>query len=166
MSDRFPIDCNGKTVHMSLLTAGVKRQFVNWLKSQMMLDAQQWMDPLTYKSFLMSLATDPRADSDKDTTLFWSALPSEPVAKSLSTQAGTIKLNRLLFGADVAHLNDDQLWTWLKAKDVDGSDYEIAWQLVFAEAHPKANPQPKGESQTQLSDTSASQTDMPNSPAP
>ena len=132
------------TLRMGELTAGVKEAFVRWLKPRLLADAFGWMTAAEYRAFRQEVTAG---------GVYWTTHPSAAVATALSTQEGSVQLNRLLFGEAVADWSDEFLWAMLKAKDANPeSDYRVAFDLVWDAADPKA-PAPAGASPTTSSPT-------------
>jgi hypothetical protein len=141
--DRFPVewhDKDGKPITLGLgqLTVAVIEAFRKWLKPQMLADAAGWMPPAEYRSYRQEL-TAPGG-------LPWAADgPCSGIAIAMGEKAGSIYLNRLLFGDDVKGWSDERLWDLLATKDKDpASDYRIAFDIVWMTAHPKAQAPAKG----------------------
>ena len=151
MSEKgYAVEWQGKTLRLGDLSADRQEAFCTWLKPRMLDDAAGWMTAGEYSAFRQELTSG---------AVYWDTLPCPAVATALRTKAGTLQLNRLLFGDDVKDWTDDALWQFLKAKDDKTSDYSIAFDLVWDAAHPKAQAPTKAGTTSTSTPTSAGPAD-------
>jgi hypothetical protein len=163
MAHLYEIPHEGGELLMHGLTAGIKEKFVRWLKPRYILSAVQALEdaeaenkaaPGTFSEAdikrLQTTVILARQDANGG-QLFWSAEPSAAVAAALATQAGAVKLARLMFPDSMAGWDDGKVWGYLTAVDGAGEShpYKVAFQLAWDDADPKA-PRP--------ADTSAGRT--------
>jgi hypothetical protein len=126
----YPVKWKEETLLMGELTKAVKDAFVKWVKPRVLKEASETLKPNEYVAFRQEVMAG---------GVFWSAVPSMAVAVAMAQEEGSIYLNRLLFGKQVEHWTDAELWEMLQAKDEDEkSDYRIAFDLIWENSDPKA----------------------------
>jgi hypothetical protein len=145
--DCFEIPHGGQTLRMTPLTAGVKQAFVAWLRPRYILQAMAILEDgkaagITgddLKKLEMNVVQ-ARQEANAG-GLFWSIDPSQAVASALMTEAGVVKLARLMFPVSMDGWTDAQIYAYLSDQK-EGSAYQVAFGLAWEDADPKANRKP------------------------
>jgi hypothetical protein len=151
MAGTYPVSWKSQTYTLSDLTVGHKEDFCSWLIDHLIEQAER------------RLRKRPDLLQDQITAImggqvWWGdAVMSAAVAHSLSSEAGALKLNRLLFGDSVKGLSDADLAALIDAKEADpASDYMVAMKRLRGGSDPKAptpgtGPDPAAETLTTAS---------------
>lgn len=147
--DSIPIPHEGGELHLGPITEDVKRKFCAWLKPRYILEAIQVVEdaqaenaqyPGSYSDDdikRLQVSAELARDKANARGIYWSADPSGPVAEALRTDAGGLRLARLMFGDCVKAWTDADLMAYLEANG-EGTAYHAAFQIQWEYSDPKA----------------------------
>ncbi len=135
--NRYPVEWDGKTFHLSDLTGGVKQGFCEWLILRLRADAER--DYAGYPAKRNEYLDGLRA------RVWWVAARMSPTVWEWLNKSveGGRQYARLLLGVNPKELSDDDLTRMLDEKEADEtSDYMVALGKIHEEANPKAKARP------------------------
>jgi hypothetical protein len=172
--DSIPIpDGDGGELHLGPVTDKVKQLYCAWLRPRTILQAMAAVTEAQAENVAAVKAGEAPPFSDDDIKTLqvsaelarekanaggvaWSVDPSPAVAESLRTEAGTLKLARLMFAESVRGWSDASLYGWLKENGGEDTPYGVAFAAQWDFSDPNAT-RPAGTS-AGLTGTSASTT--------
>lgn len=158
--DSIPVPHGNQTLYLGPVTDKVQQRFCAWLRPRYILEAMEAADeakaenkeaPGTFTEEQIR-KLDVNAELARATAnakgIAWSADPSPPVAAALNTEAGTIRLARLMFADDptVKAWTDAELYDYLRVNGERGTAYDVAFQIQWKAASPDPKARPAGTS--------------------
>ncbi len=165
MSNKYPVEWNGRTHQLHDITVGVKAAFCKWaVRWNGMQQIETWGDVPGVLNPLLA---------DIPALVFWGDRgPSPLVAKTLAHPAGDLQLNKLLFGDSIKGMSDADLHEMIEAKGREqtkaneravrkgqsapfppANDYYHAMNMIQEESDPKAKTRDTGTDPPQPTDS-------------